>query len=101
MEIVAAIGAALGAFGGVIDDLIFTDEERQALDVQRAAAQAQVEAARLAQKRAMLEVEAARLAQERAMLEAAAKARQAQAITVAAFTLGAALVIAALVWRKA
>ncbi len=87
MEIVAAIGAGLGALGGVLDDFIFTDEERQALEAQRAAAQAQVEAARLAQ--------------ERAMLEAASKARQAQAITVAAFALGAALVVAALVWRAA
>lgn len=87
MEIIAAIGAGLGALGGVIDDLIFTDEERQALEAQRAAAQAQVEAARLAQ--------------ERAMLEAAAKARQAQAITVAAFTLGAAVVVAPLIWRAA
>ena len=78
-------GGLIGGITNLLDDFIFTDEERMALEAQKAATQAQMEAARLAQ--------------EQAMLEAAARARQAQALTVAAVTVGAALVMAVLVWR--
>lgn len=87
MEILAGIAAGLGAIGNLLDDWIFTDQERMELETR--------------QKQAQAQLEAAKLAQERAMLEAAAKARQAQAITVAAFTLGAAIVVAAFIWRTA
>jgi len=87
MGIVAGIAAGLGALGNLLDDLIFTDQERAQIEAQKQAAQAQVEAARLAQ--------------ETAMLEAASRARQAQALMVLGVTLGAAIVVAALVWRSA
>ncbi|ULR41210.1 hypothetical protein [Thermus sp. NEB1569] len=87
MEILAGIAAGVGAIGNLLDDWIFTDQERMALETQQQVAQAQLEAAKLAQ--------------ERAMLEAAAKARQTQAIMVAALTLGAAVVVAAFIWRTA
>ncbi|ACV05046.1 VP19 [Thermus phage P23-77] len=87
MGIVAGIAAGLGALGNLLDDFIFTDQERAQIEAQKQAAQAQVEAARLAQ--------------EKAMLEAASRARQAQALMVLGVTLGAAIVVAALVWRSA
>jgi len=84
MDIVAGIVAGIG---NLLDDFIFTDQERAQIEAQKQAAQAQVEAARLAQ--------------ETAMLEAASRARQAQALMVLGVTLGAAIVVAALVWRSA
>ena len=85
MEIVAGIVAGVGALGGLLDDWIFTDEERAKLDAQKQSAQAQLEVARLAQ--------------ETAMLEAAAKIRQSQAMVVAGVTLASAIVVATIIWR--
>jgi hypothetical protein len=87
MDIVAAIMAGVAGLGGLLDDFIFTDQEREQIEAQKQAAQAQVAAAQLAR--------------EKAALEAASRARQAQALMVLGVTLGAAIVVAALVWRSA
>jgi membrane protease subunit (stomatin/prohibitin family) len=87
MDIVAGIMAGVAGLGGLLDDFIFTDQEREQIEAQKQAAQAQVEAAQLAR--------------EKAVLEAASRARQAQALMVLGVTLGAAIVVAALVWRSA
>jgi membrane protease subunit (stomatin/prohibitin family) len=87
MDIVAGIMAGVAGLGGLLDDFIFTDQEREQIEAQKQAAQAQVEAAQLAR--------------EKAVLEAASRARQAQALMILGVTLGAAIVVAALVWRSA
>jgi len=86
MDIVAAIMAGVAGLGGLLDEFIFTDQEREQIEAQKQAARAQVEAAQLAR--------------EKAVLEAASRARQAQALMVLGVTLGAAIVVAALVWRS-
>lgn len=88
-EIIAGVA---GAVGNVIDDFVYTDEERAGLEAQMEAARAQAQLAKATREAAMFQAQAAQY-------QAAGASTTAKGNILTAVVVGGALVGAALIWK--
>lgn len=88
-EIIAGVA---GAVSNVIDDFVYTDEERAGLEAQMEAARAQAQLAKATREAAMFQAQAAQY-------QAAGASTTVKGNILTAVVVGGALVAAALIWK--